>query len=80
MAFITIRYRWYLQYLQNDNPQGVVQGQQDDGGLSQVVPQEGGKFALARFNFGDNYYLPNTTLNTTGISSSTDLGGIRFRN
>lgn len=64
--------------LQNDNPQGVVQGQQDDGGLSQVVPQEGGKFALARFNFGDNYYLPNTTLNTTGISSSTDLGGNPF--
>jgi hypothetical protein len=43
-----------------------------------VVPQEGGKFALARFNFGDNYYLPNTTLNTTGISSSTDLGGNPF--
>jgi hypothetical protein len=64
--------------LNDDDPQGIVQGQQDDGGLSQVVPQEGGKFALARFNFGDNYYLPNTTLNTSGISSSIDLGGNSF--
>lgn len=64
--------------LNDDEPQGIVQGQQDDGGLSQVVPQEGGKFALARFNFGDNYYLPNTTLNTSGITSSIDLGGNPF--
>lgn len=64
--------------LADDDPQGVIQGQQDDGGLSQVVPLEGGKFALARFNFGDNYFLPNATLNTSGISSSTDLGGFLF--
>jgi hypothetical protein len=64
--------------LNDDDPQGIIQGQQDDGGLSQVVPQDGGKFALARFNFGDNYYLPNTTLNTSGISSSIDLGGNPF--
>lgn len=64
--------------LNDDDPQGIIQGQQDDGGLSQVVPQDGGKFALARFNFGDNYYLPNTPLNTSGISSSIDLGGNPF--
>jgi hypothetical protein len=64
--------------LADDDPQGVIQGQQDDGGLSQVVPLDGGKFALARFNFGDNYFLPNTTLNTSGVSSSTDLGGFLF--
>ncbi len=64
--------------LSDDEPQGVVQGQQDDGGLSQVVPLDGGKFALARFNFGDNYFLPNATLNSSGISSSTDLGGLLF--
>ncbi|MBX2916457.1 MAG: hypothetical protein KF856_14400 [Cyclobacteriaceae bacterium] len=58
-----------------DEPQGIVQGQQDDGGLSQVVPLDGGKFAVARFNYGDNYFLPSATLNATGISSSTDLGG-----
>jgi len=58
-----------------DEPQGIVQGQQDDGGISQAVPLDGGKFALARFNFGDNYFLPSTTVNSSGISSSTDLGG-----
>jgi hypothetical protein len=54
---------------------GVVQGQQDDGGISQAVSLQGDKFALSRFNFGDNYYLPNSALSTTGISSSIDLGG-----
>lgn len=54
---------------------GVVQGQQDDGGISRMVQLTGGKFAAARFNFGDNYFLPNTILSTSGISSSTDLGG-----
>ncbi len=58
-----------------DEPQGIVQGQQDDGGISQAVPLDGGKFALARFNFGDNYFLPSATVNSSGISSSTDLGG-----
>lgn len=64
--------------LSADEPQGVIQGQQDDGGLSQVVPLDGGKFALARFNFGDNYFLPNASLNTSGVSSSIDLGGNPF--
>ncbi len=59
----------------DEDPQGVVQGQQDDGGISQAVSLDGGKFALARFNFGDNYYLPNSSLNTSGITSSLDLGG-----
>jgi hypothetical protein len=61
-----------------DDPQGIIQGQQDDGGLSQVMPLDGGKFALARFNFGDNYILPNTTLNTSGITSSFKLNGNPF--
>ncbi|MDH4058727.1 MAG: hypothetical protein OEU76_08175, partial [Cyclobacteriaceae bacterium] len=54
---------------------GVVQGQQDDGGISQLAQLSGTTFATARFNFGDNYFLPNVTLNTSGISSSSDLGG-----
>jgi len=54
---------------------GVVQGQQDDGGISQLTQLAGGRFATARFNFGDNYFLPNVTFNTSGITSSTDLGG-----
>ncbi len=61
-----------------DDPQGIIQGQQDDGGVSQVMPLDGGKFALARFNFGDNYLIPNATLNTSDISSSIDLGGNPF--
>ncbi|MBX2962793.1 MAG: hypothetical protein KF687_09790 [Cyclobacteriaceae bacterium] len=64
--------------LNQDNPNGVVQGIQDDGGLSAVLPLTSAKFAAARFNFGDNFILPNTTLNTTGISSSVDLGGNTF--
>jgi len=58
-----------------DEPIGVVQGQQDDGGFSAVTPLTGNKFASSRFNFGDNYLLPNKELNTSGITSSTDLGG-----
>jgi hypothetical protein len=61
--------------LNDDEPQGIVQGQQDDGGISQVIQLGGSKFALSRFNFGDNYFVPGATLNTSGISSSTDLGG-----
>jgi hypothetical protein len=61
--------------LNTPDPGGVVQGQQDDGGLSQVISLDGGKFATARFNFGDNYFIPNATLNTSGVSSSVDLGG-----
>ncbi|MBX2941948.1 MAG: hypothetical protein KF860_06350 [Cyclobacteriaceae bacterium] len=54
---------------------GVVQGQQDDGGISRVVQLSGDTYATARFNFGDNYFLPKASLNSSGISSSTDLGG-----
>jgi hypothetical protein len=58
-----------------DEPVGVVQGQQNDGGFSAVTPLTGNKFASSRFNFGDNFLLPNKELSTSGITSSTDLGG-----
>ncbi len=58
-----------------DDPVGVVQGQQDDGGFSAVTPLNGNKFASSRFNFGANFLLPNKELSTSGITSSTDLGG-----
>lgn len=64
--------------LNQDNPVGVVQGIQDDGGFSAIEPLTATKFATARFNFGDNYLIPNSELNTTGISSSVDLGGYTF--
>jgi hypothetical protein len=56
-------------------PVGVIQGQQDDGGFSRVIPLTGGKYAAARFNFGDNYFLPNVSLSSSGTTSSSDLGG-----
>lgn len=57
---------------------GVVQGQQDDGGFSAVYPLGGKKFAASRFNFGDNFFLPNITLTTNGITSGVELGGYSF--
>ncbi len=56
--------------LNADDPQGVVYGEGDNGGISTAVPIAGSKFALARTNFGKNYMLPNQTLNMSGISSS----------
>jgi hypothetical protein len=61
--------------LVQDDPLGVVQGQQVNGGFSACVPLGGSTFAASRFNFGDNYLMPRVSLNTSGISSSTDLGG-----
>lgn len=57
---------------------GVVQGQQDDGGFSAVYPLGGNKFAAARFNFGDNFFLPNISFATNSILSSVELGGYSF--
>lgn len=64
--------------MSQDNPVGVVQGQQDDGGLSAVMPISQGTFAVARFNFGDNYFIPRAELSTSSVSSSTDLTGNSF--
>ena len=61
--------------LNADDPSGVAQGQQDDGGISALLPLEESTFAMSRFNFGDNYILPNTEINTTGVSSSIDMTG-----
>jgi hypothetical protein len=64
--------------LNANNPVGVIQGNQDDGGFSALRALTGGKFAAARFNYGDNYFLPTATLSSTGISSSAELGGNSF--
>ncbi|HNP17659.1 MAG TPA: hypothetical protein PKL31_04415 [Fulvivirga sp.] len=61
-----------------DEPQGVVQGQQDDGGLSAAISLNGGTFAISRFNFGNNYIVPSVDLSTSGISSATDFPGNAF--
>ncbi len=59
----------------SDDPTGVVQGQQEKGGFSAVFPLTGNLFAASRFNFGDNFTLPKTAINTNAISSGVDLGG-----
>lgn len=59
-----------------DNPSGVVYGQQDNGGFSAVTPVGGGQFAAARFNFGDNFLLPQINLPANGITIGTELGGL----
>jgi len=63
--------------IDSDDPGGVVQGQQENGGFSAITTTTPGNFAAARFNFGDNYFLPGptTSIPTSGNSSSTDLGG-----
>ena len=60
---------------EDDEPLGVVQGQQDDGGFSAVVPLGGGQFAASRFNFGENYFLPRVSLQANGPSVGAYLGG-----
>jgi hypothetical protein len=59
--------------LEDDEPQGVTQGQHEDGGISAVQPLQGQDFALSSFNFGTNFLMPRQSLNTSGISSATDL-------
>lgn len=56
-------------------PLGVIQGQQDDGGINRLEVTGAGKYAVSRFNFDDHYFLPSTSLQINGISSSMDLGG-----
>lgn len=62
--------------LEDNSPVGVVQGQQDDGGLSAVVPLGNDRFAVSRFDFGKNYFLPGVPLATNGPTSSAYLDGL----
>lgn len=74
-GFFNYTFSLVFTNISSDDPLGVVQGQQDDGGFSAVTALGGSKFATSRFNFGDNYILPNKDLSTSGNTSSTDLGG-----
>lgn len=61
----------------SDDPIGITAGQNDDGGFSALVPLSSSKYAAARFNFGENYFLPNTTIVATSQSTpSVLLGGL----
>lgn len=61
--------------LSQDDPIGVVQGQHDDGGFSAITHIASTKFAASRFNFGDNYLLPNVILPSGSITSTVDYPG-----
>jgi hypothetical protein len=61
----------------SDDPIGITAGQNDDGGFSALVPLSASKYAAARFNFGENYFLPSTTIVATSQGTpSTQLGGL----
>jgi hypothetical protein len=61
--------------LEQDDALGVIHGQQDDGGFSSLIPLGGSRFAASRFNFGENYFLPDVTLQTNALTTASELGG-----
>ena len=63
----------------DDDADGVVQGQQDHGGFSALTPVAGGKFAASYFHYSENYIIPNATLSTSSASSVADLTGFDMR-
>ena len=64
--------------LSDDTPNGVCQGQQNNGGISGVSALGQNLFAISRFNFGDNYLTPMASIPTNGIMSSVDIPGNTF--
>jgi len=60
------------------DPLGVVQGQQSSGGMSAVLPLNGSTYAVATFNFGDNFFMPSAEINSNAVSSALDLNGNSF--
>jgi hypothetical protein len=59
--------------LVKDSKPAIVFGQKANGGFSCIMPLEGNKFAAARFNFGDNYLLPNAIFKTAADSKSSSV-------
>ena len=53
-------------------PTGVVQGQGLDGGMVDIMPIQGSQFALFGYQFNENFIVPNTTINTSGTTSSVN--------
>ncbi|HEY9005341.1 hypothetical protein [Ohtaekwangia sp.] len=60
----------------NKEPVGYVNGYNDKGGFSALVPLSASKYAAARFNFGNNYFLPNLSLAATEKKNADQLGGL----
>lgn len=57
----------------NEDVSGIVNGQQENAGFSNVLPISGESFAISSFSFGFNFLQPNTNLSTNGTTSVTDV-------
>lgn len=57
---------------------GVVNGFRDLGYINAAYPLENGNFALSKNSYGDNYLMPQMSLNERAISSSSDLEANTF--
>jgi len=75
-GFFNYTFSLVFTNLSSDEPSGVIQGQQHNGGFSSLLQlEDANKFAFSTFNFGDNYLHTNTALNKQSISSAIDLEG-----
>lgn len=61
----------------DDNPvSGAVNGQEDNGGFSTIMPISSSKFAMAWFNFNENFLVPNASVNTSDKDANViSMGG-----
>jgi hypothetical protein len=59
---------------------GLLQGYKDERSISSAKHISGNTFAVSRYAFGENYFIPNATLNVSSgaIASSSDLVGNRM--
>lgn len=57
----------------SDDPNGVLQGQNANAGLRAALTLSNGDFAIAGYQYDENFQIPSITLNTGGIGSSEAL-------
>lgn len=63
----------FTDLIDDEDVTGIVNGQQENAGFSNVLPISGESFAVSSFSFGFNFLQPNTTLSTGGTTSVTDV-------
>ena len=57
---------------------GAVNGSRYKGGLSAALHLGGDQFALSKFSFGENFFVPSAPVNINGEISSTSITANRF--
>lgn len=62
----------------DEDVNGIVNGQQENAGFSNVLPISGQTFAISTYNFGFNFLKPNATLNVQETTSVTDIQATAF--